>query len=325
MAAQNCWLHSTDMTQITGFVFPGQGSQQVGMLAELTEKYAVARETFVEASEVLGFDLAGMITDGPAEQLNETANTQPALLAAGVAVWRVWVSLGGVRPSCMAGHSLGEYTALVCAGALDFADGLKVVRLRGQYMQQSVPAGVGGMAAIIGLDDDTVLDICSKAAQEQVVEAVNFNAPGQVVVAGHAEAVEQASSLAKEAGARMVAPLPVSVPSHCSLMIPAAEKLAAALMEISVRLPNIPVLHNSSVAMAESPEELRSRLVEQLHKPVRWVETIQSMMTDYHIEQFAECGPGKVLSGLNKRIARRVPVAVLGNVAALEQLAQGGE
>ncbi len=313
------------MTQITGFVFPGQGSQQVGMLSELTEKYSVARETFTEASEVLGFDLAGMIANGSAEQLNETANTQPALLAAGVAVWRVWESLGGARPACMAGHSLGEYTALVCAGAIDFADGLKIVRLRGQYMQQAVPAGVGGMAAIIGLDDDAVRDICSQAGQDQVVEAVNYNAPGQVVVAGHAEAVEKASALAKESGARMVAPLPVSVPSHCSLMAPAAEKLAAALTDVNIRLPEIPVLHNSSVSLAESPDELRSRLVEQLHKPVRWVETIQSMIADHKVEQFAECGPGKVLSGLNKRIARRVPIAVLGNVTALEELAQSGE
>ena len=313
------------MTQITGFVFPGQGSQQVGMLAELVEKYPVARDTFTEASEVLGFDLAGMVANGPAEQLNETSNTQPALLAAGVAVWRVWNELGGAKPACLAGHSLGEYTALVCSGAMSFADGLKIVRLRGQYMQQAVPAGVGGMAAIIGLDDDAVREICAKAAGDKVVEAVNFNAPGQVVVAGHAEAVEQASAMAKESGARMVMPLPVSVPSHCSLMTEAAEKLAVALADVEIRLPEIPVLHNSSVAVAESADELRARLVEQLHSPVRWVETVQKMIAEYQIEQFAECGPGKVLSGLSKRIARRAPIAVLENAATLEQLAQGSE
>ncbi len=284
-------------------VFPGQGSQSLGMLAALAEAFPQVRETFVEASEVLGFDLWKLTQEGAKEELDQTTNTQPAMLAAGVAVWRVWQAQGGVTPSLMAGHSLGEYTALVCAGALDFAEAVALVRQRGQLMQEAVPQGSGAMAAILGLDDDQVRALCAQAAQGDVVEAVNFNAPGQVVVAGSKAAVDRMTAAAKEAGAKRALPLPVSVPSHCALMKPAAERMAERLAAVRIESPAISVLHNASVESAGDPDRIRALLALQLHSPVRWVETIQAMSAQ-GVGTLVEAGPGKVLVGLNKRIVK---------------------
>ncbi|MEW5769733.1 MAG: ACP S-malonyltransferase [Pseudomonadota bacterium] len=295
------------------FVFPGQGSQSVGMMAAYGE---AARETFAEAGEALGIDLWDMVANGPAEALNQTVNTQPAMLAAGVAVWRLWQRQGGAMPALMAGHSLGEYTALTCAGALRFADAVRLVRLRAEAMQSAVPEGVGAMAAVLGLDDDTVRAVCAEAAQGEVLEAVNFNSPGQVVIAGDKAAVDRGCTLAKEKGAKRALPLPVSVPSHCALMRPAAEKLAAALGEVEVMAPAIPVLHNADVAAYSDPAAIRDALTRQLYRPVRWVESVQAMGAQ-GIELIAECGPGKVLAGLNKRILDNVPTLALTDEAAL--------
>ncbi len=300
-----------------GFVFPGQGSQAVGMLDALADE-PVVRATFDEAAQALDFDLWVLVHAGPAERLNETANTQPAMLAAGVACWRLWQERGGAEPAVMAGHSLGEYTALVCAGALDFADALHLVRARGRFMQEAVPAGEGAMAAILGLDDDTVKRICAEAAGDRVVEAVNFNAPGQVVVAGHADAVARAVEQAKAAGARRALVLPVSVPSHCSLMRPAAERLAAELKQVDLRPPRIPVINNVDVAAPDDPEAIRDALVRQLHSPVRWVEVIQAMRAR-GVERLIECGPGKVLTGLVKRIDRALAVQPVFDADSLAQ------
>ena len=301
------------------FIFPGQGSQSVGMLAEHIET-PVVHQTFKEASDILGFDLLAMSKDGPAEELNRTENTQPALLTASVALWRLWQEKsGGQKAAFMAGHSLGEYSALVCAGAMDFADGVRIVRLRGQFMQEAVPAGVGAMAAILGLDDDKVLEACAAAVEGEVVEAVNFNSPGQVVIAGNVKAVERAAALASEAGARKAMMLPVSVPSHCALMKPAAEKLAAELQTVELKAPEMPVIHNVTADVCSDPEQIRKNLVEQLYSPVRWVETI-NRFNEAGVVQYVECGPGKVLAGLNRRIVRRVPVASLESAAAYDQL-----
>jgi [acyl-carrier-protein] S-malonyltransferase len=285
------------------FLFPGQGSQSVGMLREMAAQYPVVRETFTEASSALSYDLWQLVNEGPEEQLNRTEHTQPALLAAGIAVWRAWRGQGGSEPMAVAGHSLGEYTALVCANALNFADALRLVERRGQLMQTAVPAGVGAMAAIVGLDDDAVREVCAECAHGEVVEAVNFNAPGQVVVAGHLAAVERATVLAKARGAKLTKILPVSVPSHCSLMKPAADLLMEELANLSVQVPEIPVLHNLDGHTRNTAEGIRQALAAQLHSPVLWVKTIQALRAD-GASALLECGPGKVLAGLNKRIDR---------------------
>ncbi len=312
-----------------GIVFPGQGAQSLGMLAELGEARARIRETFEEASDALGLDLWRLAQEGPEEDLNRTENTQPVLLAAGVAVYRVWRDEGGPRGVAMAGHSLGEYSALVAAGAMDLGDAASLVAERGRLMQQAVPEGSGAMAAILGLDDDTVRGLCAQAAGDEVVEAVNFNAPGQVVVAGHKAAVDRVAAAAREAGAKRVVPLAVSAPSHCALMRPAAERLAERLAEVPIRTPEVPVIHNADVAAYEDPERIRDALVRQLHSPVRWVETVRKLHVD-GVDTLIEAGPGKVLTGLNRRIERAVttlPVFDLKTLeaalAAMEETAHG--
>ncbi|TFH85143.1 [acyl-carrier-protein] S-malonyltransferase [Billgrantia azerbaijanica] len=291
------------MTQPLALVFPGQGSQQIGMLRELAERYSVVPTTFEEASDALGYDLWNLVQEGPEERLNATACTQPALLTASVAIWRVWQELEGPRPGTMAGHSLGEYSAMVCAGVLGFADGVRLVRLRGEAMQAAVPAGEGAMAAILGLDDAAVEQACADAAQGDVVAAVNYNAPGQVVIAGSKAAVERAIAGCQEAGAKRAMPLPVSVPSHCALMRPAAERLEAAMAELDMRPPRYTVYQNVDAEAHADVETLRTRLVEQLYQPVRWTACVEAMLAG-GAQVFIECGPGKVLTGLNKRIAR---------------------
>ena len=285
------------------FVFPGQGSQSIGMLAAMAADYVNIERTFAEASEALDFDLWQLVQDGPEDSLNKTANTQPAMLAAGVAVWRVWQSRGGPLPNYMAGHSLGEYTALVCARAIEFKEAVQLVADRGRFMQEAVPIGEGAMAAIIGLDDDAVRQVCQQVAAGDVVAPVNFNAPGQVVVAGATAAVERVVAQAKSAGARRAVLLPVSGPFHSALMHPVAERMAERLRETDIRNPQIPVIHNSHVEMEADPIAIRNVLVQQIESPVRWVETIQKMIA-LGVDTIVECGPGKVLAGLNKRIAR---------------------
>jgi [acyl-carrier-protein] S-malonyltransferase len=279
---------------------------------------AAIRETFAEASDALGFDLAAMVAAGPAEALNQTINTQPAMLAAGVAVYRLWLAEGGAQPALMAGHSLGEYTALTCAGALNFADALKLVRLRAEAMQSAVPEGVGAMAAVLGLDDDAVRAVCAEAAQGEVLEAVNFNSPGQVVIAGNKAAVDRGCVLAKEKGAKRALPLPVSVPSHCALMKPAAERLLIAMQSIEIRTPAVPVIHNADVVAHNEPAAIRDALTRQLYSPVRWVESMQAFAAQ-GVTRIAECGPGKVLAGLNKRILDTVPTLALADAASLAE------
>jgi [acyl-carrier-protein] S-malonyltransferase len=288
------------MTTPFAACFPGQGSQSVGMLNALAAAYPLVRDTFVEASEALGRDLWELVCYGPPEALDQTENTQPAMLAAGVAVWRVWRAQGGPAPRLMAGHSLGEYAALVAAEALSLADGVRLAADRARYMQAAVPAGQGAMAAILGLSDAQVIAVCAQQSQGAVVEAVNFNAPSQVVIAGETAAVERATMAAKAAGAKRALILAVSVPSHCALMRPAAESLAQRLGEQQLRLPQVPVLHNVDVAVADGLAALRERLCEQLCRPVRWVETVQAMGAA-GIRLVIEFGPGKVLTGLNKR------------------------
>ena len=299
--------------------FPGQGSQSVGMLAELAAEYPVVKATFDEASQVLGYDLFQLVMDGPAEELNKTWRTQPALLTSSVALWRVWQSLNAPMPAVMAGHSLGEYSALVCSGALAFTDAVKLVELRGLAMQEAVPEGVGAMAAIIGLDNESIAANCEKAAQGQVVSPVNFNSPGQVVIAGHKEAVERANVLMKESGAKRALPLPVSVPSHCALMKPAAEKLAVALQSIEIKAPVIPVINNVDVSPETDAARIKDALVRQLFSPVRWTETIEAV-ANAGVEFEVEMGPGKVLSGLVKRIDKRVDGAAINDPASLQDI-----
>ena len=298
------------------FVFPGQGSQSVGMMSGFTP-VSVVRDTFIEASDVLKLDLWKMATEGPAEALNVTMNTQPLMLTAGVATHRAWHALGGEAPAVMAGHSLGEYSALVAAGALHFGDALPLVRFRAQVMQEAVAEGVGAMAAILGLDDEVVRALCSEAAQGEVLEAVNYNSPGQVVIAGHTTAVERGMALAKAKGAKRALPLPVSVPSHCALMLPAAERFALYLKNVAVAKPDIPVLQNADVASFDDPATIKTALVKQLYSPVRWVESIQNM-AQRGVQVVAECGPGKVLTGLNKRIAADIQPLSLINAEILE-------
>ena len=297
----------------TAFLFPGQGSQSVGMLASLAAETAV-RQTFQEASGALGFDLARLIADGPAEQLDRTDNTQPALLACGVALWRLWEQRGARRPAFLAGHSLGEYTALVCAGVLSLGDGVRLVAERGRLMQQAVPAGSGAMAAILGRDDERVRAACAEAAEGEVVEAVNYNAPGQVVVAGNTAAVERAIAACKAAGAKRAMALPVSVPSHCALMRPAAQQLAALLESMTLHQPELPVINNVDVTAATEASHIRDALVRQLYSPVRWVETI-GWLAEQGVSEAYECGPGKVLAGLVKRIDRNIIVTAMDDPA----------
>ncbi|MEL4014534.1 ACP S-malonyltransferase [Dryocola clanedunensis] len=303
------------MTQFA-FVFPGQGSQNVGMLAELAAAYPIVEDTFREASDALGYDLWALVQNGPAEELNKTWQTQPALLAASVAIYRVWQQQGGKTPALMAGHSLGEYSALVCAGVINFADAVRLVELRGKLMQEAVPEGTGGMSAIIGLDDASIAKACEEAAQGQVVSPVNFNSPGQVVIAGNKEAVERAGAACKAAGAKRALPLPVSVPSHCALMKPAADKLAVALENITFNAPAVQVVNNVDVKCETSPEAIRSALVRQLYSPVQWTKSVEFMAAQ-GVTQLLEVGPGKVLTGLTKRIVDTLTAAAINEPASL--------
>lgn len=300
------------------FVFPGQGSQSVGMLAELAAQYDEVTDTFSQASEVLGYDLWELVQNGPEDQLNETARTQPAMLSAGIAVWRVWQQQSDFSPAYMAGHSLGEYTALVASGALHFDDAVRLVEQRGQLMQAAVPAGEGAMAAILGLSDADVETACQQAKSEGIVEAVNFNAPGQVVIAGHRQAVEKATEYAQTAGAKRAMLLPVSVPSHCELMQGAADKLAELLKATEIRLPTIPVVHNASVTVSTTADDIRAQLARQLHSPVRWVESVQ-WLQQQGVESLVECGPGKVLAGLARRIDKTLGAQPLFDLKTLDK------
>ncbi|HLT03329.1 MAG TPA: ACP S-malonyltransferase [Pseudomonas sp.] len=293
------------MSATSAFVFPGQGSQSLGMLAEIGAQQRLVVDTFAEASEALGYDLWALTQNGPEEQLNQTDKTQPAILTASVALWRLWQAEGGARPAYVAGHSLGEYSALVAAGSLPFAAAVKLVELRGQLMQQAVPAGQGGMAAILGLEDDDVRAACAEAAQGDVVSAVNFNAPGQVVIAGSAAAVARAVEACKARGAKRAMPLPVSVPSHCDLMRPAAERFAEAVAAVAWQAPQIPLVQNVSADVVNDLETLKRDLLAQLYSPVRWVESVQRLGA-CGVTALVECGPGKVLSGLNKRCVKGV-------------------
>ncbi|ENG6108265.1 ACP S-malonyltransferase [Serratia liquefaciens] len=303
------------MTQFA-FVFPGQGSQSLGMLADLAAQYPIVEATFSEASSVLGYDLWQLVQQGPAEELNKTWQTQPALLAASVAIFRVWQQQGGKMPAIMAGHSLGEYSALVCAGVLDFQAAIRLVELRGKLMQEAVPEGTGAMSAIIGLDNAAIAKACEESAQGQVVSPVNFNSPGQVVIAGNKEAVERAGAACKAAGAKRALPLPVSVPSHCALMKPAADKLAVALQDITFSAPQVPVVNNVDVRAESDPEAIRSALVRQLYSPVRWTESVEFMAAQ-GVTSLLEVGPGKVLTGLTKRIVDTLTAAAVNDVASL--------
>lgn len=299
------------------FFFPGQGSQSIGMMNGFAD-VSVIRDTFAEASEVLGFDLLVMVTEAN-DAINETANTQPIMLTAGVATWRAWSSVSELKPSILAGHSLGEYTALVASGALSFKDALPLVRYRAEVMQNAVPAGVGAMAAILGLDDDVVRAVCAEAAQNEVLEAVNLNSPGQVVVAGNKAAVERGMEIAKAKGAKRALPLPVSVPSHCALMKPAAMKLADYLKTVAINTPAIAVVHNADVMSYSDGDKIKDALVRQLYSPVRWVETVQ-YIAKQGVTQTAECGPGKVLAGLVKRTVADLPCIALTSNDAMAEL-----
>ncbi|NIF20492.1 ACP S-malonyltransferase [Candidatus Pantoea multigeneris] len=304
------------MTQFA-MVFPGQGSQTVGMLADLAAEYPLIEATFAEASEALGYDLWQLVQQGPAEELNKTWQTQPALLTASVAIYRLWQQQGGAQPTLLAGHSLGEYSALVCAGVINFADAVKLVELRGKLMQEAVPEGTGAMQAIIGLDDESIRKACEESAQGQVVAPVNFNSPGQVVIAGNKEAVERAGAACKAAGAKRALPLPVSVPSHCALMKPAAEKLAVALEQITFNAPVVPVVNNVDVKTESDAAAIRSALIRQLYSPVRWTESVEFMAAQ-GVTHLLEIGAGKVLTGLTKRIVDSLTAAAVNDPASLQ-------
>jgi len=300
------------------FVFPGQGSQTVGMLAELATIYPIVKQTFEQASDVVGYDLWQLSQTGPEELLNQTDKSQPALLAANVAIWRVWRERGGTQPSIMAGHSFGEYSALVCAEALTFTEGVQLAQDRGRFMQDAVPIGVGAVAALLGLEETKVLAICKQVAQDQVVSAVNFNAPNQIVIAGHATAVERAIVEAKSAGAKRAVLLPISVPVHCSLMQPAVEKMARRLEQITINIPKIPVLHNIDITVKTDTTAIRQALSAQIDHPVHWIKTIQTIAAE-GITHIFECGPGKVLTGLNKRIAKEIKSLPIFDQQTLDQ------
>lgn len=299
-----------NVDETLAIVFPGQGSQSIGMLSELAESEPLIKETFTQASDVLGYNLWQLTQDGPEEELNRTDKTQPAMLAAGVAVWRAWQHAGAATPGVMAGHSLGEYTALVCAGALEFTDAVSLVEERGRCMQSAVPAGVGAMAAILGLEDATVVDVCERAAEGEVVSPVNFNSPGQVVIAGNAAAVQRAMGLAKEAGAKRALPLAVSVPSHCSLMQPAAEQFAERLAQTVINTPSIAVMQNVDAKLHDQPGMIRENLKKQLYYPVQWVLSVQNLGAR-GVTRIVEAGPGKVLAGLCKRIDKSIANAAV--------------
>lgn len=303
------------MTQFA-FVFPGQGSQSVGMLADLAQHFPIVEQTFAEASAVLGYNLWQLVQQGPVEELNKTWQTQPALLTASVAIFRVWQQQGGQMPSIMAGHSLGEYSALVCAGVLEFTAAVRLVELRGKLMQEAVPEGTGAMYAIIGLDNEAIAQACEQSAQGQVVSPVNFNSPGQVVIAGNKEAVERAGEACKAAGAKRAIPLPVSVPSHCDLMKPAADILAEALQKVTFNTPQLPVVNNVDVRVEITAEAIRSALVRQLYNPVRWTESIEFIAAE-GVYRLLEVGPGKVLSGLTKRIVDTLTGSAINDSASL--------
>ena len=300
------------------FVFPGQGSQSVGMLNSLAEQYPEIKSTFTDVSDVLGYDLWQLVQQGPETELNNTIKTQPALLTAGVALWKIWGKQNNKNPKLLAGHSLGEYTALVCAEVLPHSEAVQLVADRGQYMQAAVPEGVGSMAAILGLENDQVEELCETSAQGQIVAAANYNSTGQIVIAGHAEAIERTVTAAKKAGAKRSIILPVSVPSHCELMRPAAEHLAKRLQTVKLLLPSIPIIHNVDACQKNDIESIAKILVEQLHTPVRWVETIQRMSNE-GITYIVECGPGKVLSGLIRRINRNIQTLPISEPALLEK------
>ena len=302
----------------TAFLFPGQGSQSVGMMSALATASDRVRQTFDEASQVLGYDLWAIAEEGPEERLGQTQVTQPALLAAGIATWRAWRERGGPTPDFMAGHSLGEYTALVAADALDFAVAIGLVAQRGEMMQRATPAGSGAMAAVLGLDDEVLATVCEQASTDGVVSCANFNSPGQVVIAGDKAAVDRACELATEAGARRAVPLAVSVPSHCALMAPAAESMRVALEQAEIRAPRVPVRHNVDTRARTAPDAIRAALVEQLYRPVRWADTIRALAAD-GVSQMAECGPGRVLAGLNRRISRDIDTVALIGAEAIEQ------
>jgi [acyl-carrier-protein] S-malonyltransferase len=298
------------------FVFPGQGSQKIGMLADVAAKHALIQATFAESSEALGYDMWQLIQQGQQEEINLTEKTQPILLTASVALWRLWLQQGGAKPSLMAGHSLGEFTALVCAGSLDFADAVRLVRARGQFMQTAVPVGEGSMAAILGLDDDVINQICAEAAQGECVQAVNYNSPGQVVIAGKVAAVDRAIEKLKAAGAKRAMPLPVSAPFHTDLMQPAGERLAEALADITIKVPEIAVVHNVHAQTESNPEKIRELLIQQIYSPVKWVDCVNTMVKA-GVTTTVECGPGKVLSGLNKRIEKSLDCLAIEEEQAL--------
>ena len=301
------------------FLFPGQGSQSVGMLADLAENFSDVLAVFGEASDLLGYDLWAVVKNGPEDQLNSTRFTQPAMLASGVAAWRVWSQSTDVRPAWMAGHSLGEYTALVCAGALRFDDGIRLVAERARLMQEAVPADVGAMAAVLGLADDQVVVVCEQATgPDQVVKAANFNAPGQVVIAGHREAVTRATELSKEVGAKRAVILPVSVPSHCPLMQPAANQFSQMLNDVDFAAPIAPVIHNVDAAVHEGAVAIRMALEQQLYGSVHWADSVRHMAAQ-GVDRFIECGPGRVLAGLNKRIVPEAQTESIFDVSSLEK------
>lgn len=301
------------------FVFPGQGAQSVGMLASFAD-VPVVQETLAEASAILGYDVAALIANGPLEQLNATIFTQPVMLTADVAIYRAWLAQGGALPTLLAGHSLGEYAALVAAGVLSFADALPLVKFRAEIMQSAVPEGVGAMAAILGLADEVLAEVCQAASAGEIVQAVNYNSPGQTVIAGHKAAVERACELAKEKGAKRALMLAVSVPSHSELMRPAADQLAAYLSQLPMQAPTIPVLHNVDVAVHQDVASIQQALVAQLYSPVRWVETVQALASK-GVTTLAECGPGKILVGLNKRIATELTHIALVSPESFQSVA----
>ena len=305
------------MNKNLAFVFPGQGSQKIGMLASLASINTVVLDTFSEASEALGSDLWELVQSGEQEAINLTKRTQPILLASSVAIWRLWQEKSGPSPSLLAGHSLGEWSALVCSGVLGFTNALKIVRARGAYMQEAVPLGVGAMAAILGLDDQAVMDACDTARQGEVVDAVNFNAPGQIVIAGSALAVERAIELCKASGAKRVLPLPVSAPFHTSLMHPAAENLADLVNSTVFSTPQIPVIHNVHAQIESNPDAIKTLMLEQIYKPVMWVDCVKALKAQ-GVEILVECGPGRVLNGLSKRIDRELTSYATDDLASLE-------
>lgn len=312
------------MNQQLAFVFPGQGSQKIGMLADIASAYPSVEEIFARASGVLGYDLWDLSQTGEQEAINKTEVTQPLLLTASTALWQIWKASGGEQPALLAGHSLGEWSALVAADVIDFESAVQLVRLRGRYMQEAVPPGEGAMAAIVGLEDDMVEKACDQVSGDEFVGAVNYNSPGQIVIAGHKAAVDRAMAACKEAGAKRALPLPVSAPFHTPLMEPAASRLALDISEVEFRAPSTPIIHNVGIERVDSPQEIRELMVQQITAPVPWVKTIESMASA-GIESAVECGPGKVLSGLNKRISDAITTTNIDTLAGLQAALGQGE